>query len=261
MAKDQDMTDRKMYMDVLRLAGETIMENGGETYRVEETVDRMGRAFGLEEVQSFAVPSGLIISFRLNGDSESSVLRVRRGSTDLERVDQVNQISRLVEAGKMDCARALEQLREIRSRKTGERQYPTILAAGLSAAGFCLMFGGAWMDWIVSAGTVAVQQLFFLWMRRKNLQSMMTVVLGAFLATLIPQALQPVLGLNQEAVIAGALMPLLPGLAMTNAVQDALRGDMISGVSHFTQAIMTAGLVAGGALTATTLLNVMGGVL
>ena len=49
-------------MDALQLAGRIIMENGGETYRVEETITRMGQAFGLREVESFAVPSGIFIS-------------------------------------------------------------------------------------------------------------------------------------------------------------------------------------------------------
>ena len=51
-------------MEALQLAGKIIMENGGETYRAEETIARMGKGFGLEEVESFAVPSGLFISCR-----------------------------------------------------------------------------------------------------------------------------------------------------------------------------------------------------
>ena len=42
-------------------------------------------------------------------------------------------------------------------------------------------------------------------------------------------------------------MPLLPGLAMTNAVQDTMRGDIVSGLSHGINAILTAAMVAGGA--------------
>ena len=58
------MRDDSRYMAPLQLAGRLIMENGGETYRVEETITRMGRAFGLQEVESFAVPSGIFISYR-----------------------------------------------------------------------------------------------------------------------------------------------------------------------------------------------------
>ena len=57
-------------------------------------------------------------------------------------------------------------------------------------------------------------------------------------------------------------MPLVPGLAMTNAVQDTMRGDMVSGLSHGAQAVLTACLVAGGALVANALMRILeGGIL
>ena len=39
--------EESRFMEPLQLAGRLIVENGGETYRVEETITRMGRAFGL----------------------------------------------------------------------------------------------------------------------------------------------------------------------------------------------------------------------
>ena len=54
-------------------------------------------------------------------------------------------------------------------------------------------------------------------------------------------------------------MPLVPGLAMTNAVQDALRGDMVSALSHGLQALLTACLIAGGALLGSGFLRLLSG--
>ena len=65
--------------------------------------------------------------------------------------------------------------------------------------------------------------------------------------------------LQTELVIAGAVMPLVPGLAMTNAVQDTMRGDMVSGISHGVQAILTAFLIAGGALLAVEIMHLLTG--
>ena len=93
-------------MEALQLAGKIIMENGGETYRAEETICRMGGGFGLEEVDSFAVPSGLFISYRgPDGLPVTSVKRVRREGRNLSRVDEVNRVSRLVSSGKVTVIR------------------------------------------------------------------------------------------------------------------------------------------------------------
>ena len=101
-------------MEALQLAGKIIMENGGETYRAEETICRMGSGFGLSEVESFAVPTGLFISYRNEeGTLETSIKRVRRQGRNLTRVNEANRVSRLVSAGKMDCAEALKTLQEI----------------------------------------------------------------------------------------------------------------------------------------------------
>ena len=85
-------------------------------------------------------------------------------------------------------------------------------------------------------------------------------VIGGLLTALLPHLLALALpSLQTELVIAGAVMPLVPGLAMTNAVQDTMRGDMVSGLSHGAQAILTAFLIAGGALLAMEIMKFVTG--
>ena len=99
-------------LDAVCLAARIILENGGETYRAEETVRRMGEGFGLNHVASFAVPSGLFISYRNSaGSLETSVKRVYRTERNLSRVNEANRISRLCATGKMDSDQALQALR------------------------------------------------------------------------------------------------------------------------------------------------------
>ena len=135
------MQNGHMYMEILQLAGRIIMENGGETFRAEETVSLMGQALGLEDVEGFAVPSGLFISFRWEEESVSSVLRVRRGGTDLSRVDAVNEISRELVQGRIDAGHALKALERIRKEAPRHRKLMSVLGSGICAAGFSLMFG------------------------------------------------------------------------------------------------------------------------
>ena len=51
----------------------------------------MGRAFGLKDVESFAVPSGVFVSYeKEDGSHETAVLRVHRKGINLTRVNVVN---------------------------------------------------------------------------------------------------------------------------------------------------------------------------
>ena len=248
-------------MEALQLAGKIIMENGGETYRAEETINRMGSGFGLEEVDSFAVPSGLFISYRgPDGLPVTSVKRVRREGRNLSRVDEVNRVSRLVSSGKSDPHQALQRLREIESMPGDFPGLWCLPAAFLCAAGFAGLFGGNLLA-IGAAGVVAaVVQGMEMILRRFRSRGLAASVLGGMLTSLLPGLLAlAVPGLQTELVIAGAVMPLVPGLAMTNAVQDTMRGDMVSGLSHGAQAILTAFLIAGGALLALSILKLLTG--
>lgn len=252
-----------MIMQALQLAGRIIMENGGETYRVEETVTRMGRAFGLNHVESFAVPSGVFVSYENeDGTHETAVLRVRRQGTNLTHVDEVNRISRRAEAGEINVQQALDALRAI-EKQPGYSPRMLLAAAAVSSGGWAVMFGGGLVDFLVAFFTAGLVQWLNGALARHRLHGLVATLMGSFLATLMPQLFCYLTRLGTvDACVAGALMPLLPGLAMTNAVQDTMRGDIVSGVAHGMNAILTATLIAGGALFATTLFQMItGGVL
>ena len=248
-------------MEALQLAGKIIMENGGETYRAEETISRMGKGFGLEGVESFAVPSGLFIScLGEDGVPVTGVKRVRRLHRNLTRVDETNQVSRMVFMGEMNCEEALSRLREIEVMPGAFSGFWSLPAAFLCACGFTALFGGNWLSLAAAGIVAALIQGMEMIMARFRSRGLAASVLGGLLTALLPHLLALMIpDLQVELIIAGAVMPLVPGLAMTNAVQDTMRGDMVSGLSHGVQAILTACLIAGGALLAFTLLRLMTG--
>lgn len=255
------MFDDSCYMEPLHLAGRLIMENGGETCRVEETVLRMGHAFGFREVECFAVPSGLFVSYRKSdGTIETAVKRIRRKGTDLTRIDEVNAISRHLEQEKMSCQEVLNQLKAIERRPSRPSPLQMAGAAAMSTAGWALMFGGGGWDMVTAFFVGLLIEWVTLLMDKFHMQTLVATLAGGFLAAFFPMLINRLTGaLVVEATVAGALMPMLPGLAMTNAVQDTMRGDMVSGISSAVSAVMTAVLLAVGALAGTAFLRLLTG--
>lgn len=239
-------------MEALQLAARIILENGGETFRVEDTVERMGRAFGLKRVDVFAVPSGVFISITDEEENtQTEVNRLRLRGTNLEKVDQANRVSRQVAAGDLTPKEALLGLRKISAAKDTAPAWWLPLAVGASSAGFAVMFGGGPVEFLEAFFLGGLVQALTSLLGRLDMNQVMASLLGSCLCTLIPLFFHEWTGLGTvDVVVAGALMPLLPGLAMTNAVQDTMRGDMMSGVAHCARAILIAALVAGGALMA-----------
>ena len=248
-------------METLQLAAQIIMESGGETFRAEETVCRMGAGFGLQQVESFAVPSGLFISYRTaDGRLETSVRRVHPGRTDLTKVNQVNGISRQASAGRRSAEEALQQLKALDMLRKTPAGFGALGAAAVCAAGFCFLFRGNWPEALLAAAIAALVQGIRLFSERIHGHGIISNILGGLLTAFLPAlAAGWIPELMTEAVVAGALMPLVPGVAMANAVQDSLRGDMFSGLSHGAQALLTACLIAGGALLSPPLLRLLKG--
>lgn len=52
-------------LKVIKLAAQIILENGGETYRAEETIKFIGRAFNIKEIESIATPTGFTLLYPL----------------------------------------------------------------------------------------------------------------------------------------------------------------------------------------------------
>ena len=237
-------------MRVLCLAGRIILENGGETYRAEDTVTRMAEALGLREVSVFAVPSGLFVSYMDATDEQrTSVTRIHLRGIHLCRVDRVNQISRQLARGDLAPDSLLPALEEAETLCINVPPWYEPLAACLTAGFFAVMFGGGLVDALISGVCAAITQLVpWVWKGAGISGSL----LGSVFCALIPLTFHALTGLGTpDAMIAAAIMPLVPGLSMTNAVQDILRGDMVSGVTHAARAIMVAALVAGGTLIGT----------
>ena len=98
---------------VLELAGHAgvlLLANGAEIVRVQETMIRLLRAFGVTNSNVYVISNGIFATVNEGSAQALSLVRhVPLGSVNLARIDQVNQISRSVCAGELglEAAEAL----------------------------------------------------------------------------------------------------------------------------------------------------------
>ena len=52
--------------------------------------------------------------------------------------------------------------------------------------------------------------------------------------------------MDMDVVIVAAIMPIVPGVAITNAIRDTLQADYLSGCARMLEAFLTAASVAVG---------------
>ncbi|MDZ4719137.1 MAG: threonine/serine exporter family protein, partial [Roseiflexaceae bacterium] len=83
-------------------AGQLLLEHGASTARVEDTIRRLGRSLGAEQVEVFATPTGLFATFGVGGGHATRIQRIMRSGMDLSKIEAVLAISRQAAAGKLD---------------------------------------------------------------------------------------------------------------------------------------------------------------
>lgn len=242
-------------IDLICLAAQIVLENGGETYRVEETAQRMAKGFGLCDLSIAAFPTSIFIE----ADEKARVRRISRRGTNLTRLTLVNDVSRRVEHGAMDAAEAESSLKRI-AELEGPSLPTQILASGLAGASFSLLFGGGVGTFIVAfiAGMLAqaVQPLF------SHME--MGVLFGNFIGGMLTAMFAETAGVfipygSVNAAIVGSIMPLLSGLLITNAVRDTMYGDLVSGLTRALEALLLAAFTALGVYAGLSLFAMMGG--
>ncbi|MBQ8590139.1 MAG: threonine/serine exporter family protein [Firmicutes bacterium] len=257
--------DEKRILLLALKAGELMLKSGGETARVEDTVVRICKACGVEDADVFVMPTGLFLTVNSpdkNISVQSYIRRIRGARTDLERISQLNTLSRRLENKELSFEEA-EAIADGISREVQFAFPVRLLGAMMISSCFTLMFNGGLTDFITSLIVGALTYLFQMKLvARLQLNWFIETFLCCAAATIMAILFTHVgLGLNFDPIIIGSLMIFFPGVMITNAVRDILAGDTVSGVSRAADAVLTALSIAMGAAAIMAVYSGMGGVL
>ncbi|PPA69813.1 threonine/serine exporter family protein [Jeotgalibacillus proteolyticus] len=255
MNLEQSIEKQYDIMDVSLLAGKIMLESGAETYRVEDTMMRIAASYGIKESHSYVTPTGIMFSIETEEPTKTKLMRISDRTTDLKKVMLVNSTSRRISNGELDVPQAYRILKQIdRSEETYSLKI-RIGAASIASGCFLLMFQGSTADFIPAVITGGIGFMSVVYFQQlisiKFFAEFMASFIIGLLALLFIQ-----LGIGQELdkIIIGSVMPLVPGLLITNAVRDLMAGHLISGLSKGAEAFLTAFAIGSGIAVVVTFL-------
>lgn len=229
-------------LETASLAGHILLENGAEIARVEETMERIARHYGVVDQNFFVLSNGI---FTTGQTGYAKVEFIPFKGAQLERVAAVNQISRDIEAGKWTVEQARERLLEIRASKP-KPAWEQILGSAVGSAGFCMIFGGGLLD-AAAAFVVGMLLWTFVVFAGVRMSKPIANIVGSALATLLCIVFERIgFGVSLGNMIVGSLIPLIPGVAFTNGIRDIADEDYIAGGTRLLDAIMVFFCIAAG---------------
>lgn len=260
-------TDQEQALQLATEAGHILLENGAEISRVEETMERIAAAYGVEDESFFVLSNGIIATGQHYARAEFIPIK----GTQLSRVVEVNQLSREVERRRpagmaqdgvsvsrrdagapMPVPELASRLQAIRTAP-GKPAWEIILGIALGVSAFSILFGGSLTD---AAATLACGLLLGTFMAYVSphlsrlignvaggLVGGLLCILAVHLSTLIlshsaTQPLSPSATLHLPNMIIGTIIALVPGVPFTNGIRDLANEDYIAGTTRLTDAFL-----------------------
>lgn len=236
--------DYKLVMNTAILAGELMLRSGAETYRVEDTMNHILRTAGTQTVEASVMMTGIVATISNPDMRPITVMkRVQERGTNLNNVMRVNEISRKYCAGDMTLDEAYGCLKEIGGKLYGVWLYN--LATILIPAGFAPLFGGSVREILAAALVGAILALVVTAGKRLQIHGFILDTVSSLVIAVAAILLKQIIpAIDDDIVIISSIMPLVPGVAITNAVRDTLQGDYISGGARILEAFLKAAAVA-----------------
>ena len=240
----QNSTD---YLLCLALdVGEGLLKNGAEVARVEDTVERICRAYGAVHVEVFCIISVVNAAIRMpDGSYSSQIRRVKNISNNFNKIERLNSLSREVCMQKPELEIFDDKLHKLKAEKTYPG-YVHILAHGVAAGGFALFFGGDYKDAIIAFFIGLIIALIDRYSPARMTGIAKTVVSSFISSVIAVLSVRFGVGSNEDVIIIAFIMLLVPGVAFGTAMRDLFCGDLAAGSLKILQAFLLALMIAFG---------------
>ncbi|MBE5773961.1 MAG: threonine/serine exporter family protein [Clostridiales bacterium] len=245
-----------MLLHQLLNLGEAMIASGAEVNRVEDTLTRLGTAYGAQRMDVFVITSSIVVTMIFPDGQEMTQTRriLKPGGTNFTRLEALNALSRDCCMDPMPVEELSEKLKELENAE--KRKSFIYIGSMLAAGSFAVFFGGGLLEGIIAA-LFAIMICFLQYEltpfcpNKVVFNLLCSMLVGGSIclcAKLMP-------GLQADKVMIGDIMLLIPGLAMTNSIRDVLVGDTISGIMRLIESLLWAGSLACGFMIAIWLIG------
>ncbi len=252
----------KQIISISLETGKVMLQNGAETYRVEDTIEKMISSKHDREVDVFVISTGIIISTEINDEPYTIVERIPSSSIDLETISRANSFSRLFTHEDMSMEDATLILDGIKNPP----KFPPLVRyafSGMAGGFFVLLFQGNFQEFLMAYVASVFTVMLFDKLTKLSLNFFIKNIFGGFTAATLGLLLVLIFGFfgidsDYNKIIVGPLMTLVPGVSLTNGIRDLISGELIAGNAKIMEALFIAiGLAFGVGMALQIAINIL----
>lgn len=228
--------------------GVLLLESGAETTDTERSMRRMLRGLGLAGAEALVTYSIVAVSYVQGGGAlPTTAMRVVPAwRTNYTRLAAVSDVANAVANGTLDLDAAETALSTVAATRRPYPGWALAVAAGASAAGLTVLFGGTPADSLATLGVGILVQPLVAFIERTRLPPLFETA-GGVAATTALVVLLTMLGLltNASLVLTAAILRFLPGSTLVAGMRDLMDRSIVSGTARLAEAMLLGAAVAG----------------
>ena len=231
--------DGRQILELATKAGKILLESGAEIFRVEETMRRIVRHYGIESAGFAVMGNAIIATCGVDGQEQcAKIEHIPVSSVRLDKITAVNQLSREIEKGKYTCEQAWRKLEEVEKIEK-KALWLRVLASGVGSACFCALLQATFIDCIAVFVVSMLLYFFMHFVSDKHMSRLVgNLCNSALVALLCIFCCQIGVGKNLGNMVVGSITQLIPGVARTSGIRDMTGGDYISGTVRLLDALL-----------------------
>jgi len=246
-------------LSFLREICQRLVECGCSSNRVELLAQTLGASWGFE-VESVAIPTGVWISIRKDGQNLVDLTRVRNWSIDLNRLANINVLVESIYEHRISIEEAARRLAEESRSPPPYSMLLTLIAGGGTCPALIYVYGGKPIE-VALAFPVGIlvqylQKYVFVGENRVYLGDCLSAAAVALCACLAHQVFPD---LDVPLFIVGGIVALVPGLVLVNAVHEVAQKNLVSGAAKLLEALMITASLGCGVVFVLGLWLILGG--
>ncbi|WP_461239954.1 threonine/serine exporter family protein [Paucilactobacillus sp. N302-9] len=231
------MSSQTKVINACLLAGRILIENGSEMSRVLDTMQRIAYNAGIKSPQIFMTVTGVVMS--VDNYPNAQVVSITRRTIDLQKVTMVNSLSRSFAQNQIDLDELITKLETV-DEALSFPIWLRLLAAAMLSAVLLIVFTKDYVDapagFIAGGIGYAILSYFNRYFKVQFLSEFIASLCIGILAAIFVDLH---IGASFDNIIIGAIMPLVPGVPITNAVRDLVTGNLISGPARAFEALLS----------------------
>lgn len=258
MTKQEKIYSENQILELASYTGKIILQNGGEVYRAEDVINRVGKHFGYE-VDAFVTLTCVMASLKSDDGNYTTVItRIKRRDLNLNKIHKANNLIRHID--EYTYEEFYEKMKKIEKNFFLEF-HRFVIGCIIIGATFPILFNAGINEIIIGGIGGLFVSLIMGVMNKYHVNGVLSNIVGGMVCSLVA-CLATYFGYTTQTstVIISDLMILVPGIAFVNSIRDFTAGDLITGTSRFTEVVMVAASLAVGTGVVLKVFMTLGGV-